>query len=276
MRPIPRFFQLFSGLSLDVVVGAMASLYFFQELLHLSLEWPVFGLLGLAVWTIYSLDHLLDTKKMSHTSSARRTFHLKYRTFLGWGILVAVGAGLGGAWFWMGWGKEFQLTLILAFSMAGCRWAIQKFGPILLKEVSIALFYLVGTIWLPLLRVKAVDLSWEVLIFAVLFFVVALLNLWMLSLLDREKDRQDGFVSLAHVYPPQQLIQWIQRLSFVGIFTSLAAFILLHSFYRPFSCIILLMFLVHYLTFFQSQLPVTQKRQRMELAFWIPWLLLWI
>uniref|UniRef100_UPI0040489058 hypothetical protein n=1 Tax=Algoriphagus sp. TaxID=1872435 RepID=UPI0040489058 len=276
MRPIPRFFQLFSGLSLDVVVGAMASLYFFQELLHLSLEWPVFGLLGLAVWTIYSLDHLLDTKKMSHTSSARRTFHLKYRTFLGWGILVAVGAGLGGAWFWMGWGKEFQLTLILAFSMAGCRWAIQKFGPILLKEVSIALFYLVGTIWLPLLRVKAVDLSWEVLIFAVLFFVLALLNLWMLSLLDREEDRHDGFVSLAHVYPPQQLIQWIQRLSFVGIFTSLAAFILLPSFYRPFSCILLLMFLVHYLTFFQSQLPVTQKRQRMELAFWIPWLLLWI
>ena len=167
----------------------------------------------------------------------------------------------------MGWGKEFQLTLILAFSMAGCRWAIQKFGPILLKEVSIALFYLVGTIWLPLLRVKAVDLSWEVLIFAVLFFVVALLNLWMLSLLDREEDRHDGFVSLAHVYPPQQLIQWIQRLSFVGIFTSLAAFILLPSFYRPFSCILLLMFLVHYLTFFQSQLPVTQKRQRMELAF---------
>lgn len=276
MSTIQRIFHFFSGLSLDVVVGAMASLYFFQELLHLSLEWPVFFLLGLAVWTIYSLDHLLDTRKISHISSARRAFHLKNRTFLGWGIFVAVGTGLGGAWIWMGWGKEFQLTLILAVSMAGCRWVIQKFGPILLKEVSIALFYLVGTIWLPLLRVKAMDLTWEVLTFAVLFFVVALLNLWMLSFLDRDEDRQDGFVSLAHVYSPQQLIQWIRRLSFVGIFVSLAAFILLPSFYRPFSCILLLMFLVHYLTFFQSQLMAKQKRQRMELAFWLPWLLLWI
>jgi hypothetical protein len=176
----------------------------------------------------------------------------------------------------MGWGKEFQLTLILAFSMFGCRWAIQKFGPVLLKEVSIALFYVVGTIWLPLLRAEAADLSWAVLIFAALYFVLALLNLWMLSFLDREEDRQDGFLSIAQVYPPFHLIQWIRRLSFLGIFASLSVFILLPSFYRPFSCLLLLLLLVHYLTFFQTQLSSAQKRQRMELAFWIPWLLLWI
>jgi hypothetical protein len=98
----------------------------------------------------------------------------------------------------------------------------------------------------------------------------------MLSFLDREEDREDGFLSIAQVYPPLHLIQWIRRLSFLGIFASLAVFILLPSFYRPFSCLLLLLLLVHYLTFFQTQLSSAQKRQRMELAFWIPWLLLWI
>jgi hypothetical protein len=259
-----------------VVIGAMASLYFFQELLHVSLDWPAFVLLGFAVWTIYNLDHLLDARKITNTSSPRRAFHRKYQVILGVGILIAVLSGLVGAFFWMGWGKEFQLTLILALAMFGCRWAIQKFGPVLLKEVSIALFYVVGTIWLPLLRAEAADLSWAVLIFAALFFVLALLNLWMLSFLDREEDRQHGFLSIAQVYPSLQLILWIRSLSFLGIFATLAVFILLPSFYRPFSCLLLLLLLVHYLTFFQTRLSSTQKRQRMELAFWIPWLLLWI
>jgi hypothetical protein len=40
--------------------------------------------------------------------------------------------------------------------------------------------------------------------------------------------------------------------------------------------LLLLLLLVHYLNFFQNGLSAAQKRQRMELAFWIPWLLLWI
>lgn len=267
---------LFSWLSLDVVFGAMASMYFFQELLHVQLDWFIFGLLGLAVWTIYSLDHLLDARNITNTSSPRRAFHRKNQIFLAVGILIAVGLGLTGAYFWMGIGKEFQLTLVLALAMFGCRWAIQKFGPILMKEVSIALFYVLGVLWLPLLRAESADLSWEILIFATLFFMLALLNLWMLSFLDREEDQKDGFICIAMLLPPIQMIQWIRKLAFLGIFGSMVSFILLSSFYRPFSCILLLIFLVHYLTFFQSQLPVTQKRQRMELAFWIPWLLLWI
>jgi hypothetical protein len=169
-----------------------------------------------------------------------------------------------------------QLTLVLVLAMGGCRWVIQKIGPVALKEVSIALFYVVGSLWLPMLRSEAQDLSWQALAFATVFFLLALLNLWMLSFLDREEDRQDGFVSIAMLFPPLQMVQWIRKLAFLGIFGTMASFILLNSFYRPFSCVLLLMFLVHYLNFFQSQLPVTQKRQRMEISFWIPWLLLWI
>lgn len=53
----------------------------------------------------------------------------------------------------------------------GCRWAIQKLGPLVLKEVSIALFYVVGVLWLPILRSEAQDLSWQALAFAIVFFI---------------------------------------------------------------------------------------------------------
>jgi hypothetical protein len=276
MGKLIRLQQLFSWLSLDVVFGAMASMYFFQELFHVALEWPIFILLGLAVWTIYSLDHLLDARQSKGSSSPRRVFYKQNKLVLSLGILVAVVAGLAGAFYWLGWDKEMQLTLVLALAMGGCRWAIQKLGPVILKEVSIALFYVVGSLWLPILRSEAQDLSWQALAFAIVFFGLALLNLWMLSYLDREEDRQDGFITIAILLPPIQMIQWIRKLAFLGIFGTMASFILLPSFYRPFSCVLLLVFLVHYLTFFQSQLPVAQKRQRMEISFWIPWLLLWI
>ena len=276
MRLIQRSFTLLSWLSLDVVLGAMASMYFFQELVHVQLEGYVFLLLGLAVWTIYSLDHLLDTQKSTLCSSPRRVFYSQNKRSLSLAILVAGIGGLVGAFYGFGWGTELQLTLILLLAMGGCRWAIQKFGPPALKEVSIALFYVIGSLWIPMLRAEGVDLSWQAFVFGAVFFSLALLNLWMLSFLDREEDRQDGFISIAMLLPPILMIQWIRKLAFLGIFGSMASFILLPSFFRPFSCVLLLGFLVHYLTFFQSGLSATGKRQRMELSFWIPWLLLWI
>jgi len=274
MRQQANFLAPLSWLSLDVVFGAMASMYFFQELVHVQLEWHTFVLLGLAVWTIYSLDHLLDARQSKGSSSPRRVFYKQNKLVLSLGIIVAVVAGLAGAFYWLGWDKEMQLTLVLALAMGGCRWAIQKLGPVVLKEVSIALFYVVGCLWLPILRAEAQDLSWQALAFAIVFFLLALLNLWMLSFLDREEDRQNGFSSIALLLPPIQMVQWIRKLAFLGIFIAMASFILLPSFYRPFSCVLLLNVLVHYLTFFQSGATAIQKRQRMELAFWIPWVLL--
>jgi hypothetical protein len=276
MPKLMRLQLLFSWLSLDVVFGAMASMYFFQELVHVQLASSTYILLAFAVWTLYSLDHLLDARQSKGSSSPRRVFYRQNMLALSLGILVAVIAGLAGAFYWLGWGKELQLTLVLIAAMGGCRWAIQKLGPVFLKEVSIALFYVVGSLWLPILRSEAQDLSWQVLAFVLVFFVLALLNLWMLSFLDREEDRQDGFISIAMLLPPIQMIQWIRKLAFLGIFGTMASFILLPSFYRPFSCVLLLVLFVHYLTFFQPGLSATAKRQRMEISFWIPWLLLWI
>lgn len=274
MSIIQKTVQYLSWLSIDVVVGALAGMYFFMELFHTILQWPAFSLLGLAVWSIYTLDHLIDLKKIKSSLSPRRLYLMKFQKFFWILLWVAIFSGLIGAYFWFGWGKELQMTMIIASLILGSRVMIQKFGPGWMKEFSIAVFYVMGLVWLPLLYAESADISWLSLLFMPFYILLAFLNLLMLSFLDRDEDAKSGFFSVASSMPVQKILVLIRRLSFGLIFLSLSAFILLPSFYRPFSCVILLIALVHYLTFFQVNLNSNQKRQRMEIAFWIPWILL--
>lgn len=269
-------FHYISWLSLDVVFGAMAGMLFFEKLLHADLQWPAFMLLALAVWSIYTLDHLMDVRKKEPPLSPRRTFHYTYRKSLFVVLGLSVGTGLIGAFWWFGWGKELQLTLILALLILGSKLLIRKVGPGWMKELSIAVFYVVGIVWLPLLRAEAVDLHWQDLAFMSAYMSLAFLNLLMLSFLDQDEDEKAGFFSAVWTLHPLLLVLWIRRLAFGLMFLSLTAFILLSSFYRPFACIVLLMSVIHYLTFFQSGQSVEQKRMRMEASFMLPGLLLFL
>lgn len=274
MSFLHKLIRSISWLSIDVVVGSMAGMYFFMDLFHASLSWPAFALLGLAVWSIYTLDHLIDIRSIRTELVPRREFHRKFRKTLWFLLILTVLIGLVGAFTWFGWGKELQLTLIFALLIVGSRVMIRKIGPGWMKEFSIAVFYVIGIVWLPLLRADAVDITWISLLFLPGYILLAFLNLLMLSFLDRDEDAKSGFFSVASTLPTQKIIQLIRQLSFGLIFLSLAGFIFLPSFYRPFSCVVVLMALVHYVSFFQSGLSAHQKRQRMELSFSIPWLLI--
>lgn len=267
------FFQYISWLSIDVALGAMAGMLFFEKLLHANLHWPAYLLLGLAVWSIYTLDHLLDVRKKNLPLSPRRTFHQENRKLLGILLGAAVLTGMAGAFWWFGWGKELQLTLALAALILGSKLLIRRAGPGWMKELSIAVFYVLGIVWLPLLRTDALDLNWANLVFVPTYIGLAFLNLLMLSFLDQDEDRKAGFFSAAYSLGPVRLVQWIRRLAFFLIFTGLAGFVLLSSFYSPFACILLLMALIHYLVFFRAGLSPEQKRMRMEAGFMLPLLL---
>lgn len=269
-------YQYISWLSIDVVIGAMAGMVFFEELLHSNLQWPAYVLLALAVWSIYTLDHLQDVHSTDLSLSPRRAYHLAHWRLLSLILAISVSLGLTGAFWWFGWGKELQLTLALAVMILGSKFLIRKAGPGWMKEFSIAVFYVVGIAWLPILRAHGIDLVWQDLIFILVYMCLAFLNLLMLSFIDKDEDQNAGFFSAAWSLPPILLIQWIRKLAFALIFSSMAGFVLLSSFYRPFACILLLMSLVHYLTFFQAGLSLEQKRMRMEASFILPGLLLFL
>src|SRR6187431_1308602 len=82
-----RFINL---LSIDVALGAVCSALFFARLL--SVRILPFGLitLGLSVWIIYSVDHLLDARKLkSKASTMRHRFHQEHSRSITIMVLIA-------------------------------------------------------------------------------------------------------------------------------------------------------------------------------------------
>ncbi|MBN7809437.1 hypothetical protein J0A68_00630 [Algoriphagus sp. H41] len=273
MKLLKVFARYISWLAVDVAVGAMAGMLFFERLLHAELQWPAYVLLAMAVWSIYTLDHLLDVQEKDLPLSPRRAFHRKNWKALAFLLSLTVVSGLVGAFFWFGWGRELQLTLVLGILILGSKALVAKVGPGWMKELSIAVFYVLGIAWLPTLRADGADLVWQASLFLPLFMGLAFLNLLMLSYLDRDEDRSAGFFSAAATLPSPLLLVWIRRLALVLILVSLAVFVLLPSFYRPFACLLLLMSLIHYLVFFRAGLSPEQKRRQMEASFALPLLL---
>lgn len=276
MAFLQSVYRLISRLSLDVVAGAVAGLLFFSRLFHTDMNPAVFQLLGMAVWCIYTLDHILDARKLSSPGSSRHTFYHRYGGILWFFVVPTVLFGLLLAYRILGLGKELYFSLGLGIAILLTMLLLRKAGQAagMIKEFSTAVFYVLGIAWLPLLRMEAIDWAWQNLIFIPAYIALAFLNLLMLSFLDRKEDARQGFASAALTFEPRRLLGWIRKLVFALIFLSLAGFILLPSFYRPFACLLLLMTLIHYLSFFHAGISTEAKRGRMEAAFMLP-LLLW-
>lgn len=273
---LEKIYLRLSWLSIDVVLGALAGLVFFFKLLRVELEWQVFLLLGLAVWSIYTADHLLDSRQKSGENlSPRHLFHKKYKNSLWIALGLVIICGLSLAYSTFGLCRELVWSLILGLLISGSMLLIRFAGRSMAwaKEFSVALFYVLGIAWIPMLRVNVLDLSWEIVLFLGSYCLLALINLLILSQLDRKQDQLSGFYSAAFLFPPVKFIELIRRLCFLSFLMGLMCFILFPSFYRPFACILIVIALVHYLAFFNHKLTPEQVRMRTEAAFILPFVL---
>lgn len=278
MNFLQNFNRYFSMLSIDVVFGAVAGMLFFSKLFHTDMNPLVYQVLGMAVWCIYTLDHVLDSRQLTSPVSSRFTFYQKYGGILMLFVVPIALCGLFLAYRVLGLGRELYLSLglvaIILLTMLLLRKAGKAAG--LIKEFSTAVFYVLGIAWIPLLRLEVIEWTWQNLLFIPAYIGLAFLNLLMFSFLDRKEDEIHGFASAALKIEPLKLLVWIRRLAFLLIFLTLAGFIFLPSFYRPFACVVLLIALVHYLTFFQTSISTEAKRGRMEASFMLPALLLFL
>ncbi len=279
MKILLNFYRWFTWLSGDVVLGAMAGMLFFAKLLRAEISWEVYGLLGMAVWCIYTADHLLDSRKIAEGSPLDR--HLVHRIY-GKSLRYMLGGigmlGLIWAISLFGWELELLIGVGLAIGILSLMLLIQKLGKNLVwtKELSTAIFYVIGISWYSWFQMEAVDFRWEPIAITLIFMLLAYLNLLMLSCLDATKDKIAGFESIATVLSPVKLILIIRKLALALILLAFFGFILFFSFYRLYSCLLLIMALVHYLSFFNATLSIEAVRMRMEAAFMIPFLLLFI
>ncbi len=275
---LQRVFRYFSLLSIDVVFGSVAGLLFFSRLFHTEMNPLVHLLLGMAVWCIYTLDHVLDSRQLTTPVSPRFVFYQNYRDILMLFVVPITILGVSLAYRVLGLGREMYFSLGFGTIILLTMLLLRKSGKSAagIKEFSTAVFYVLGIAWLPLLRLEGIDLTWQNLVFIPAYIGLAFLNLLMFSFLDREEDKIHGFASVALKIEPVKLLLGIRRLAFLLIFISLAGFIFLPSFYRPFACVLLLIVLVHYLTFFNAGISKDAKRGWMEASFMLPGLLLFL
>jgi hypothetical protein len=230
---LKQSYSLFRILSLDVVSGVVAVAYLWSEVLQIKIELSIYVALGLAVWLIYTLDHLLDAYKIPHTAHTQRhRFHQKY--LLALSITWILGAACG---FWIAlqlpirlWvGGVVMLGLVALHFLLNFWFNISKKQLIWQKETRIAIFYSLGVALGPLSEVQyfAYPLIFWMLL---MIFGLAWLNLLLISLYESEIDFKDLHDSTAQRLGQASLEIILARLSWlIGVFWLLGVYLFFHG-----------------------------------------------
>jgi hypothetical protein len=193
MEKLFSVYRVVNALSFDVAAGAMICAVFFARRFNVVVFPQGVITLGLAVWIIYTVDHLADAKRLNHQASTfRHRFHQKYFKQLS---LLAVLALLTESvllffirekLLYAGLGVGLLTGLYILFH----RWMIYT------KEVAGALLYC-GGIFLPSLTFQQRSLLFFDGMVIAQFFLIVLINLILFSWIDYEEDVQDQNPSLA-------------------------------------------------------------------------------
>ena len=276
MAFLRRIWFLVNIFSLDVVIAAMGGMYFFASFLEVVVPDSVYLGLGLVVWGIYTFDHLLDAHSMDAAQTeSRRSLHLQNRKIIWSLLLVCVTAGL----FLIYDESAIQEFLPYAMAIAALAtgtWLLGKYAGNIAawtKEILIALTYVAGISIFPIWQ-KGLEFLPELLFFYLIgFFILALINLWILSFWDRESDAHHGFRSIATVAKPAYLKRAIVILGILLNLLFIGLLIFQPSFYHLHGLVILLISHIHMRVFLGSRKENQLKRQILEASFLMTWLL---
>ncbi len=219
--PVISLFRLFS---LDIVAGACISSLFFAKILGVDLSPPTVTCLAMAVWLIYTVDHLLDGFRVGAGGAIRHFFHKKYRRFIfvAWTV-CAFGCLM----------LSFQLPLITL--KAGVVLSLLVLFYFLLeyqlrtrrlyhKELFGAFIYTAG-IFLPAMSLHQSPLSFSIVVFILEFFLLAFINLLLFARMDMVYDKVYAFGSLPRSLSEHQFERLLK-----GLFILTGALILLGLF----------------------------------------------
>lgn len=278
MKQIKYFLLVINLLSLDVVFGACAGMYFFSDLLDVKSPILAYVLLGLSVWGIYTFDHLLDAKFTERTAiSKRHRYHQQFFKIIliSWIFLILTGVGIlllfPKIHFTVVPGSI--LALVMIFWMGLLRWMGEKAS--WLKEISTAIFYVAGIVLVPVLLAQNELISNFFYLLLLVYTTLAWINLLILSYFDQDVDKIDGYGSVLVIMSKNQLtyLIWVLGILLSGFLIVLLFWI--PSFYKIHCSLLLIMVLFHLLQFSSgNQNNKDAVRQKLEATFILPLILL--
>lgn len=189
-----RAFSIIQNLSLDVTAGAVISSLLVCKYFAVEATLEMMLGLGIAIWLIYTIDHLRDaTRSADHSANPRHAFHRRHRVAIQVCALLVFAIGLVNA---------FRLPLItikaglVLATLSGLYFVYLKFSlRQQFKELFAAIIYTAGIFTAPLSLVT--QWQWSHLLLFLLFFLLVAANLVLFPLYEMEIDSRDKITSIA-------------------------------------------------------------------------------
>ncbi|XOV92739.1 MAG: hypothetical protein ACFHWX_21355 [Bacteroidota bacterium] len=261
-----KLYRYFRWLSLDIVLGAIIFLRFFEDLYQETIPFTVYIALASAIWLIYTVDHLIDTKKSTELDS-RRQFHLRHFKSLIFvsGIIAII--GLVNIYYLPE--AVIRSGVILSAFCVAYLMLVFFIPKLWFKEILVAVGYASG-IFLAPLTFKQIVTTQDIILFVQLVGL-AMSNLLIFSYYDREQDQKSGFGSMILQIDShsRRLISVLLYKLLGSVFFSLA---FLHGKYQTVELVylimtVILLLLIRYDLYFSSK-----ERFRMvgDAIFFVP------
>ena len=195
-----------------MATGACICSFYLGKLIGVLVPFPVILVLGLTVWLIYTFDHLSDAIKIKgEANTERHRFHqLHYRFLVVTCALVLL--IIGGLLFILPYkiilfGAALGCIVIAYFMLLHFLGLKASYH----KEILVAVIYTLGIFLAPFCLYEG-KIEIEYGIVFIQFFIIALINLITFSLLESEKDSQNGFPSLVNLIGRRSSLRLIQLL----------------------------------------------------------------
>lgn len=207
---IGRVYRFAQVLSLDIVIGVVILLRFFCAQSKIDAGWQVSALLGIAVWLIYTVDHLRDAERASSSVRERYLFHRINDKVLKKAILVVLFL----AFFLLFFIPTiiFLGGLVLAILSIFYLFIQHKLSSFFLKELYVSIIYTLGILLVPTLLSGSFQISNFIFLFLLTF-----INLTIFSWYEREEDMKDGFQSIATQLSNRKLETMLGLLLSIGL-----------------------------------------------------------
>ncbi len=192
---VKSFFTLIRILSLDVVVGACISSMFIASYLQVCIPVLHLAALALSVWLIYTADHLADAYQVKHTANSNR--HLYHQQHFCTLSIIFLGLLSGGMVLLFYLPARLISWGLLLVALVGIYFLSIRLLPRsknYYKEGMSALLYAVGVFLSPM-SLYPFAWSMDIVLVFLQFVLLALANLMIFALYEKNLDEKDGHLS---------------------------------------------------------------------------------
>lgn len=241
---------------------------------NMDLPFSIVLSLSLSIWIIYTIDHLLDARKMKMDATMpRHRFHQRNRKKILLALIVAAVLGMGTLLFvpvvTLVFGMVVSFIVLIYFLMS------LRLKVMLIKEVFIASVYATG-IFIGPISLGVGELVPTLLLF-IQIFLLALINLLILSFYEIDHDQKDGQHSWAVKFGVNSTSSHLNAIFVFMVLLQCGSLLAMSEVYMIIQGLLMAMTIILYAIFRKRTFFELNERYRTcgDMIFFIPGLIFW-